>query len=98
MDDAQWRNGNIVSASKCDLEGLPSRQLVWVRVRAIGKTKGPWSDAVSIAAQQELNLTQRAQRGGDVVRVAVVVCECVGGVGIGSGAGLSRIDFGSSIV
>ena len=51
MDEAVWKNGDICSASKCDLDGLPSHQLAWVRVRAIGATKGPWSDAVALAAQ-----------------------------------------------
>lgn len=54
MGEENWRNGAIVTASKCDLNGLPSHQLVWVRARAIGAGKdniGPWSDAVSMSAQ-----------------------------------------------
>ena len=53
-DDANWRDGDIVAASKRDLQGLPQRQLVWVRVRAIGAGEdnvGAWSDAVAMSAQ-----------------------------------------------
>ena len=54
MGDENWKNGAIATGSKCELNGLPSHQLVWVRVRAIGAGSdnfGPWSDAVSMSAQ-----------------------------------------------
>ena len=54
MDEAAWKNGTISTESKCDLNGLPSHQLVWIRVRAIGAGSGnvgPWSDAASMSAQ-----------------------------------------------
>ena len=49
-----WKNGAISTGSKCELNGLPSHQLVWVRARAIGAGSdnfGPWSDAASMSAQ-----------------------------------------------
>lgn len=54
MGDDNWKNGAIATGSKCDLSGLPSHQLVWVRARAIGAgdgNVGAWSDAVSMSAQ-----------------------------------------------
>lgn len=54
MDETKWLNAMPSSASRSDIDGLPSHQLVWVRVCAIGAGKenmGQWSDAVPMSAQ-----------------------------------------------
>ena len=53
-DDAAWKTGAFTTESRGEVNDLPSHQLVWLRVRAIGAGKGnvgPWSDAVSMSAQ-----------------------------------------------
>ena len=53
-DDAGWKTGAFTTESRGEVNDLPSHQLVWLRVRAIGAGKGnvgPWSDAVSMSAQ-----------------------------------------------